>query len=97
MANMRAISTFNDEMARFFEKAGAALGGGDDKDAEDKPKEEEEVKEEEEKETNTFSAPKKLINTGGGGAPNPHPVILEQLGEFKFEEFETEADLFAYV
>jgi len=34
---------------------------------------------------------------GGGSAPNPHPFALENMGDFVFKEFDTEADLFAYV
>jgi len=33
----------------------------------------------------------------GGPAPNPHPVDMEKLGDFKFKEFDSEEALFSYV
>lgn len=78
---MQAVSTFTDEMKKFFDKVGKAFGKKED---EDEPEEEEEEEEEKKKK-------------GSGPAPNPHPVIIENLGKFIYREFESEAELFAYV
>ena len=47
--------------------------------------------------SNVFTVPKKLINEGGGAAPDPHPIVLENLGDFVYHEFETQEDMFNYV
>ena len=72
-------------MKKFFEKAGSALGGVGGGDAGEGgetaaagPAVDDSL---------TFKPPEDLINEGGGAAPNPHPIILEKLGDFNFAEF----------
>ena len=36
---------------------------------------------------NIFKPPADLIMAGGGPAPNPHPPLAEQLGNFSFKLF----------
>ena len=90
---MRSLTSFMDQMVKFFEEAGAALGPSEEG-AEAAPPDPSAMQEDN---PNIFKPPADLIEAGGGPAPNPHPPLPEKFGNFQYKVFETEADLFAYV
>ena len=78
--NMRSIAVFYAELEEFFATAGAAFGteeeaGGAGAEAEEPPATDAAAGDD-----NTFTVPNDLVQEGGGGAPTPHPIVIDQLG-----------------
>ena len=93
--NLRGIKTFMQEMEAFFELANSAFGGNKEKEEEEEEKKGGMLGGGED--NGGFKIPKNLNTMAGGPAPNPHPIDPEKLGDFKFREFDSEEDMFAYV
>ena len=100
MENQRSIKSFMDELEAFFEIASSAFGTGDEDEDAEAEKEEKKggpMAKDPDVDDGSFKIPKELNQMAGGPAPNPHPVIPEQLGNFTMKEFDSEEEMFAYI